>query len=166
MNVVLVGFMGTGKTVVAKGLSERLDRSYISLDERIVEREGKPINKIFEESGEAYFRDVEKKVTQDISKLEDVVIDAGGGVVKDEENVKSLKHKGIMVCLTARPEVIYERTKHDESRPLLNVNDPKTKIKELLEKRESLYSKADYTIDTSDLTIEEVIERVINIIST
>lgn len=163
MNVVLVGFMGTGKTVVAKRLAEKLNMRYISLDEEIVEREGKSINEIFEEDGETYFRKVEKEVTKEVSELKEVVIDAGGGVVKDNENISNLKKRGIMVCLTASPKVIYERTKQDDSRPLLNVENPKNKIKELLEKREPFYANADYTIDTSKLTINEVAKKVISI---
>ncbi len=163
MNIVLVGFMGTGKTVVAQKLSEKLGRRYVCLDDMIEEKEGKAIVRIFEENGESYFRKVEKEVTMKASKLKDVIIDAGGGVVKDNGNVKNLKGNGIMVCLSATPEVIYERIKHEPHRPLLNVSNPKERIQKLLNQRAHFYAKADYTIDTSELTIDEVVNEIIDL---
>ena len=159
-NIVLVGFMGTGKTVVARRLAKRLKVKYISVDEMIVEREGKPIKDIFAQRGEGRFRKVESQVVREVAGMKGVVVDAGGGVVLNEENVKRLKSTGTLVCLLARPEVILDRTKKHAHRPLLNVPDPMAKIKELLEIRAPHYAKADYHIDTSDKSIDEVVEEV------
>ena len=162
-NIVLVGFMGTGKTVVAKGLAKRLKMKFADLDDLIEERESKKISQIFAESGEPYFRQVEKEIVREVSQQKNRVIASGGGVVLDEENIQNLKRNGIMICLSAKPEAILERTKGYLHRPLLNTEDPKAKIEELLKFRAPFYAKANYTIDTSELTIEEVIEKVIEI---
>jgi len=163
-NIVLVGFMGTGKTVVAKGLAKHLKREYLSLDELIEKREKRRITEIFAESGENYFRNIESQVVKEISDKENLIIDAGGGVVIREENVSNLKKNGILFCLKATPEVILERTKKISNRPLLNVINPKEKIEELLKIREPFYKRADYFIDTSNLSISEVVNKILKII--
>jgi shikimate kinase len=163
MNIVLVGFMGTGKTQVGRKVAQLTGLKYISTDQMIEEREGKTIPQIFEQSGEGYFREVERKIVAEVSKMDGLVIDAGGGVVLREDNVKDLKANGVLICLEARPEVIFERMKDKMDRPLLNVEDRLSRIRDLLEKRKPYYAKADYFIDTSDLSIEEVANRVIQI---
>lgn len=165
MNVVLVGFMGTGKTVVAKALAEQLGMNYISTDEVIEDRERRSINDIFNKSGEAYFRRAEKEVVKKVALLNKFVVDAGGGVVLDKENFEDLRKNGRIICLTATPEVILERTKRYHWRPLLNVEDPRAKIEELLNSRAPFYAQADYSIDTTDLTVEQVVDEVKKIIS-
>ena len=156
--------MGTGKTVVAKELSRKLGMKYISTDDIIEEIEKIKISNIFSGKGEGYFRKVEKKVIKDISEMENVVVDAGGGVSIDPENVQNLKEKGIIICLWAEPEVILERTKKYAHRPLLNVSDPLAKIKELLEKRKPFYERADHHIVTSKLSLDGVINEIERII--
>jgi shikimate kinase len=163
-NIVLVGFMGTGKTIVGKLLSAQLGKQRLCLDDMIEWKIGKPVVEIFKEDGEEFFRKTEKEIVKAVSKDRNAVIDAGGGVVIDEENVRRLKEHGIVICLTARPEVVYERTKGSLHRPLLNTADPVSAIKALLEKREQYYKRADYTIDTSELAPEEVVEKIIEII--
>jgi len=159
-NIVLVGFMGTGKTAVAKLLARRLKMHYVCVDDLIEKHEGHPITDIFSASGEEYFRKIESEIIRDISDKSGQVIDAGGGAVLKEENVKNLKKNGILVCLTATPDVIYDRIKSQGTRPLLNVLEPKKKIQELLLKRAQYYAKADFTIDTSDLTVEQAVEKI------
>ena len=163
-NIVLVGFMGTGKTAVGKLLAARLNKQRLCLDDMIEWKIGKPIVEIFEHDGEAFFRKVEKEIVRAASHDKDVVIDAGGGVVIDEDNVKRLKEHGIIICLRASPDVIYERTKGHLHRPLLNTPNPVESIKEMIGKREQYYNRADYTIDTSDLTPDEIVEKIINIV--
>ena len=160
-NIILVGFMGTGKTVVARALSEKLGMRYVSTDHLIEEKEKTSISDIFSKKGENYFRKAEKDVIKDVSLMENVVVDAGGGVVIDPENVEYLKKKGIIVCLGASPEVILERTKKYTHRPLLNVADPLKKIKELLTYRKPFYERADYHIYTLRMTLEEVVDEII-----
>lgn len=159
-NIVLVGFMGTGKTAVAKTLAQRFKMRYISTDEFIEKREKRSIADIFAKDGEEYFRQVEKGVAGEVSSLEGVVIDAGGGIVIKEENLKNLKKNGTIICLTATVDVILERTKGKSHRPLLNTDDQKKKIEELLARRAPYYAKADFTIDTSSLSVEDVAKKI------
>lgn len=159
-NITIVGFMGTGKTVVAKKLAEKLDREFLELDAIIVDREGMPIRDIFEKKGEEYFRKIEKQVVKEASEREGLVISAGGGAIIDEENFKNLKKNSIIICLEASPETILKRTKGNVCRPLLNVPDPKKEIKDLLKKRAPYYKKADHSVNTDNLTVEQVVDKV------
>jgi shikimate kinase len=159
-NIILVGFMGTGKSVVGKFLAKKLNMDFVELDEIIEKREKMPIKDIFEKKGEPYFRLVEKEVVKEASLRENIVISAGGGAIINEENFKNLKSSGIIICLQARPETILKRTKDLRTRPLLNVPDPKKKIEELLSKRAPYYKKADHCIDTDNLTIEQTAEKI------
>ncbi len=162
-NIVLVGFMGTGKTTIATGLSHRLGMRYVSTDSLIEKRENRTINEIFTDSGEEYFRGIESSIIRDVSCMDGLVIDTGGGAMIRDENVAYMKSNGIIVCLTAREDVIMERTKKYKHRPLLNVEDPKRKIRDLIAKRAPYYAKADYTIDTGELTARQVIEKIAEI---
>ena len=164
-NIVLVGFMGTGKTVLARRLSEKLGMEYVSTDSLIEEKERRSISDIFSKEGEDYFRAVEKDVVKEASRMNNAVIDAGGGVVLDSENTEVLKKKGIVVCLWSEPEVILERTKEYTHRPLLNVDNPLDKIRELVAFRKPFYERADYHIDTSKLQVEEVVNKIKGIIN-
>ena len=160
MNIILVGFMGTGKTSVAKKLAQVMNMEYISTDGLIEKKEGVSINDIFAGKGEFYFRDLERGIIGEISNLDDIVIDAGGGVMINPENVNNLKANGIIICLQADSDTILERMKDKKDRPLLNVDDKLAKIKELMGKRTAYYQKADYFINTSNLSIDEVVKRI------
>lgn len=162
-NIILVGFMGTGKTTIAAKLSHRLKMTYVSIDNLIEKREKCTINEIFTKSGEEYFRDVETEVVRDVAEMENVVVDTGGGVVLRDRNMELLRSSGMIICLTADPAVIMERTKKYKHRPLLNVEDPKRKIMELLKTRAPLYAKADHSIDTGSLTVRQVVEKIADI---
>ena len=155
--------MGTGKTTIATQLAHRLRMKYVSTDDLIEKREKRTINEIFTNSGEDYFRDVESEIVREVSSQENLVIDCGGGVVLREENIANLKSGGVMIALTAKPEVIMERTKKYKHRPLLNVEDPKRKIMDLLNKRSPFYAKADHALDTGELTINQVIDKIAEI---
>lgn len=163
-NIVLVGFMGTGKTTIATQLANSLKLRYVSTDSLIEAKEKRTINEIFTKSGEDYFRDVESNVIREVASQEGLVIDAGGGAVIREENMASFKSNGIVICLTADEETIIARTKKYKHRPLLNVEDPKLKIRTLLAKRAPFYAKADHCIDTGKLTIRQVIEKITEIV--
>jgi len=163
-NVILVGFMGTGKTAVGRVLAKRLGLRFVDMDDIIEEREGMKIPEIFEKKGERYFRHAESKVARDIALQSGLVVAAGGGAVIDEENVRNLKSNGVMFCLVATPETIFSRTKGHTHRPLLNVSDPKEKIAELMAKRAEYYARADYRIDTGNLTVEGVADKIMELI--
>jgi shikimate kinase len=164
-NIVLVGFMGTGKTSIGKHLAEKLGCEFIETDDIIEQREGASIKEIFEKKGEPYFRDVEKEVVREVSQKRGVVISAGGGAIIDDENFKNLKKNSVIICLEASPEVILKRTKGNTCRPLLNVSNPRKKVEELLGKRKPYYKKADYCINTDGLTIEQVVGKITKIIN-
>jgi len=149
--------------MVSKLLSTHLKKQRLCLDDMIEWKVGKPITRIFEEDGEPYFRKMESEVVKTVSHDKNSVIDAGGGVVINENNIRRLKEHGIIICLAARPEVIYERTKADTRRPLLNKPDPVASIRDILDKRKEYYKRADYTIDTSDISPEEVAAKILEI---
>lgn len=163
-NIILVGFMGSGKTTIAMKLSHALKMHYVSTDDMIEKKEKATINEIFTKKGEDYFRDVESEVLNNACGMENVVIDTGGGVVLREENWAVMKSCGVVVCLTADEETIMDRTKKYKHRPLLNVDDPKQKIRSLLAKRTPFYAKADHVIDTGSLTIGEAVEKIMEIV--
>ncbi|MFH1245231.1 MAG: shikimate kinase [Candidatus Omnitrophota bacterium] len=160
MNIVIVGFMGTGKTTIAQALAKELGLKYIATDEVIEDKEKRSINDIFKRNGEAYFRLIEREVVKKVSELDKFVIDAGGGVVLAQENIDNLKRNGRLVCLRARAEVILERTKRFRHRPLLNSKNPQGKIESLLKLREPFYAQADFFIDTSDMPQEEIVQEI------
>ncbi len=165
MNIILVGFMGTGKTAVAQALAGKLKMKYVDLDDVIEADAGRSINKIFAESGEDHFRYLEKQAAKKISSLDKQVIATGGGVVLDKQNVENLKKNGTMVCLTATVEVIYSRVKDQQSRPLLNVDKPREAIKRFLDTRQPYYARADFTIDTSNLTVEQAVNKIVKLLT-
>lgn len=163
-NIILIGFMGTGKTTIAAALANRLKMEYVSTDDLVEKREKRTINEIFTTSGEERFRDVESAVIRDLVARDGLVIDTGGGAVIREENMDALKSTGTVIALTADDETIMSRTKKYKHRPLLNVADPKRKIRELKERRASSYAKADHTFDTGALTVRQVVEGIIAIV--
>jgi shikimate kinase len=159
-NIVLVGFMGTGKTSVGVRLAEMLKMQFVDTDDLIEKESGMSISDMFSQKGEDYFRDRESSIIEKVSKLGGQVIATGGGAVKREENVNNLRANGIIFCLHASPEVILQRTSSYSHRPLLQVDDPISKIQEMLKEREPFYDKADYRIDTSQLTLEQVVDKI------
>jgi len=159
-NIVLVGFMGTGKTAAAKLIASDLELEYVSIDALIAGKEKTDIKSIFSDKGEPYFRDLEKSIVKEISNKNGQVIDTGGGIVIDPENVIMLKKNGIVICLWASPGVVHKRTKHSEARPLLNVSDPEMRIKELLDSRREYYERADFHINTDELDAKSVADAI------
>ena len=157
--------MGTGKTTIATKLANALNMRYVSTDYLIEKKEKRTINEIFTKSGEDYFRDVESAVIRDTMCGDNLVIDTGGGAMVRDENVAYMKSSGVTICLTADEDVIMERTKKYKHRPLLNVEDPKRKIRDLLAKREGFYAKADHMIDTGKLTVRQVVEEIVKIVT-
>lgn len=163
-NIVLIGFMGTGKTSTGRALSQRLGKAFIDLDQYIEEAAGETIPQMFEQRGEAYFRAREREAVEQVAGRQNAVISTGGGTVKDPINVSLLKRRGVMVCLTARPETILARTAHTGERPVLDGEDTGDRllaIERLLKERERFYAQADFSVDTSDVSPMQVTERIV-----
>jgi shikimate kinase len=156
--------MGTGKTSVGKALAKSLKRQFVDLDDLIEAKESTKITDVFAQKGEAYFRKVEKNALREVAQREGLVVACGGGVVLDEDNINLMKKTGKIICLASNAETILDRTKGYTHRPLLNVSGPRAKIEELLKLRAPFYAKADYRIDTSDLIIEEIVKKILEII--
>ncbi|MGQ9525428.1 MAG: shikimate kinase [Armatimonadota bacterium] len=163
-NLVLVGFMGTGKSEIGRAVAERVGRPFMDTDAIVEARDGRPISLIFEESGEEYFRDLESAAVAEAASQTGVVIATGGGALGRSKNVEALKATGVLVCLTARPEVIIHRVRgQGVDRPLLRCGDPLGRIRSLLAARAEDYAKAHAQVDTSDLTVEEAVEAVLRV---
>ena len=162
-NIALIGFMGTGKTVVGKTLAEKLGKEFIELDVLIEQKAGKAIPDIFQQDGEIAFRELEIEVAKEVSIKKNVVIACGGGIVLNKINIDRLRQEGIIVCLTASAEAILKRTAGGENeRPLLEVSDKAFHIRELLRFRKPFYRRsADIEIDTSKLDIDAVARQII-----
>lgn len=157
-NIVLIGFMGTGKTSVGRALGKRLGREVFDLDALIEAAEGRKIAQIFQQSGEDYFRRLEKQKVLEVSDREGVVITTGGGVVTDPDNVRVLKKKGVLIRLDASVDTILKRVGSSKNRPLLkNAPDARRAVEELLQRRRAQYEgAADWTVATDGKTPEQV----------
>lgn len=161
-NIILVGFMGTGKSAVGRMLARRLKRNFLDLDKRIEDQAKKTIAQIFAAEGENGFRRRESQAVEAASRLSKQVVATGGGVLLDEKNVERLKQCGMLICLTARPEVILKRTAASgPARPLLSGPNPAGRIEELLKRREPFYAKAEFAVDTSDRSVKDVVEEIV-----
>lgn len=163
-NIVLTGFMGTGKTEVGRELSHILGWKVIDVDEEIVKAKKMSINEIFGKFGEQVFRNIETEMIGKVSQNRNVIISTGGGAVLRQENMEILRRNGVVICLWAEPETILRRTSSSSERPLLQVEDPLARIRELLEYRRPFYEKADIMIDTEGKSpfniAEEILERM------
>lgn len=162
-NLVLIGFMGTGKTTVGKKLAKALGMRFIDTDHEIERVTGMTVNQIFRKYGEVRFRSEEKAAVRRITREGNQVIATGGGVILDPENVCMLKQSGVVICLSASPEVIYRRLSRKRNRPLLRTENPMEAIISLLEQRQPLYRCADFTIDTSGLGLDEVVAEAVRV---
>ncbi len=159
-NIILTGFMGVGKTSVGTRLAKDLGYSFVDTDSLIEADQRITITEIFRKFGEPYFRDIETKVVRKVMSCANQVVSTGGGAVIRDENLDAFKQAGYVVCLTARPEVIFERIKHETHRPLLQTPEPLAKIRELLDQRQQFYAQADFIIDTSEKSVDAVISEI------
>ncbi len=158
--------MGTGKSVVGRLLAKKLRRPFLDLDERIERQAGRSIAELFATEGEAGFRKRETHVVQKVAALKNHIIATGGGVMLNEDNVRALKRSGLLVCLTASPEMIFERTSASvHARPLLRGPDPRSRIEELLKLRTASYAQVDIAIDSSKRSVQEVAEEILKFLS-
>ncbi len=161
-NIMLIGFMGAGKSTVSDYLGEMLAMEQVEMDALIAEQEGMSIPEIFDKYGETYFRDCESNTLIELQRKENAIISCGGGVVLRDENVDHMKKNGRVVLLTASPETILERVKDSDERPLLNNNKNVDFISDMMEKRRVKYENAaDITINTDNKTVQEICEELI-----
>lgn len=161
-NLVLIGFMGSGKTSVGRWISQNANMAFYDTDEYIEKNQSKEIKDIFAAEGEAYFRDLETQTIRFMSKkLNDSVISVGGGLPLREENQKLLKKLGYVVYLRAEESSLVKRLKNDSKRPLLAGDDMEKKIHELMQQRESIYlSVADMIVDTDEKTFAQIYNEI------
>jgi shikimate kinase len=159
-NIILTGFMGVGKTSVGTQLAKDLGYAFVDTDKLIEADQNMTISTIFAKYGESYFREIEARIVQEVTARESQVVSTGGGAVIWDMNREAFKQAGLVVCLSARPEVIFDRIKHETHRPLLQTPDPPAKIKEMLDSRARFYAQADITIDTSEKSVDQIISEI------
>jgi len=161
-NIFLVGMMGAGKTTLGRALARRLGREFVDCDRVLVERTGVPVATIFEIEGEEGFRRRESGVLQELCARDRCVIATGGGVVLTEANRDLMRTSGTVVYLKARLESLWERTRHDSTRPLLATPDPRARLAELLAEREPLYRQtAHVVVETGQQSPATAVGRVL-----
>ena len=163
MNITLIGFMGTGKTVVGKRLARKLGWTFVDVDSQIVAAAKEPVAKIFAEHGERVFRRMETRTIRRVAKAADQVIATGGGAFTSAENRRLLHAVGPVIGLAATPAVILRRvTPTLSSRPMLaGAASPRARIQQLLSQRAAAYAQADVTIDTSTLSVDQIVDRIV-----
>ena len=166
-NIILIGFMGSGKTAAGRKAASKLKMGFFDMDSLIEEKEKKSIKEIFNTKGEAYFRKLEKRFIAGLKNLKNIVVSTGGGVIKDKGNIKALRSLGTVIFLDAGLEVIANRLKKDgaEKRPLLaGKGDLIKKIEQILKPRVQLYKDCAHSvIDTSEKSLDEVVKSIVKL---
>ena len=160
-NIILTGFMGTGKTVVGRSTAQALGREFVDMDAVIEQREGMTIPEVFAQHGEAYFRERERELCGELARLRSLVIATGGGALIPEANFRAMVESGTIICLKCDPDEILYRLNGDENRPMLWGAERHERVGALLEQRKAAYDRIPYHIDTTPLNVEEVVKRVL-----
>ncbi len=166
MNIVLIGYRGTGKSVVGRILARRLGMVYEGMDANIVERAGMPIPEIVERYGWDRFREIETQEALDLAGRDKLIIDTGGGVIERSENMPALAKNGVVFWLKATVETIVRRIQGDNQRPALTEGKTFTEeVEEVLDRRRDKYKvAARFEIDTDDMTPEQVADGIVSFI--
>ena len=154
--------MAVGKSAVGRNLAKRLHKHFVDLDRMIERRAGLKVREIFDAKGETYFRELEKQTLADVLKLPGHVIATGGGVVMDEENLRLLREKTLLVCLMASTDAILARVGNGTKRPLLKGPNRRERVEELLKQRADKYAQAHIIVDTSQLTLQQVVDHIVS----
>ncbi len=163
MNISLIGMMGSGKSTIGKLLADKIKGyMFIDTDEEIVKTEKKTINEIFDQIGERGFREIESKILKKILTNDNQIIATGGGLITKKENLELLKKRSYIIYLSANNNILYERLKNNQDRPLLNTTDIKQKIDKLLNQRIPLYNQANKEISTNKKDPELIVNEIIN----
>lgn len=164
-NIFLIGFMGCGKSTMARLLETKLQMELLEMDETIEKEENRTINDIFATDGEQHFRDLESQLIVRIADKGGMIVSCGGGVILREENIENMKKNGRIVYLSATPETIYERVRYSTKRPLLNGNMNVEYIGELMSKRVDKYQKvADVTLFVDGKEKDEVVKELVELL--
>lgn len=163
-NIILTGFMGTGKTAVGQAVAERLGRWFVDMDAIIQRRAGRPIRAIFDQEGEPVFRQMEAELCRELAQEHSLVIATGGGALLPAANRQTLGASGVLICLTAPVDVILARLGDAADRPLLAGPDRRERVEALLAQRAAGYAAIMHQIDTAGLTVDQAAERVIRLV--
>ena len=156
--------MAVGKSAIGRTLAKKLRRRFVDLD-RVIERaEGRKVREIFEHKGEAYFRQLEKQALADVLEENNQVIATGGGVILDDQNLQILREKALLIGLSAEMDVLLARAGDATKRPLLQGSNRREKIEILLRQRAARYAQAHVTIDTSNLTVDQVVKKIMGML--
>ena len=162
-NIILVGFMASGKSSTGRYVAGKLGREFIDMDTEIERREGRSIPDIFAKEGEAHFRALERALVQELAARENLVLAPGGGIVINPDNIRDFAACGLVINLRVSPEVVLARVGQDPHRPLLQGADPLQRIRDLMAKRKDLYGAIPHQLDTDGLTPEAVGDRVLEL---
>lgn len=161
-NVFLIGFMGCGKSTIAKKLHHQFGLEVVEMDQVIADQVGMSIPEIFSSRGESYFRDCETSLLKDLAKKTGLIVSCGGGAALRPENAALMKNQGTVIYLTAAPETILERVSHSEDRPLLKNRKGLQEITDLLSSRQEAYENAaDFTIPTDHRDTADIVSDII-----
>ena len=166
MNIILIGFRGTGKTTIGKMLAQRLGKEFVDADEYLERKEGKTIKEVFAEGGEKLFREIETQIIAELCLSDNRVVATGGGAILREENVRALKKSGIIILLEADTDTIYKRihrnTTTEQRRPSLTNRNAYEEIEYLLEYRKPLYDRtADFVINTTSMSATDAANKIV-----
>ncbi|MDP3482303.1 MAG: shikimate kinase AroK [Sulfuricella sp.] len=160
-NIFLVGLMGAGKTTVGKLIARHLNRPFVDSDHEIEKRTGVNIPLIFELEGEAGFRTREAAVIEELTGQKNIVLATGGGAILSQQNRDNLRRNGTVIYLRAKVEDLWQRTRHDKNRPLLQTADPQAKLKELFAQRDPLYCEiADIIVDSGAQSVHALVHQI------
>jgi shikimate kinase len=162
-NIIITGFMGTGKTTIGRLVAAQLGRAFVDMDVEIENRAGMTIREIFAIQGENAFRQRERMLCRELADSQELVIATGGGTLLDALNRQMLTENGVIICLSAAPDVLLERLKDDMTRPLLQTPDPATRLRELLAARAEAYALLPHHVDTTLLSPEETAEAILDL---
>lgn len=165
-NIILTGFMGTGKSTVGRLVAAELGREFVDMDTLIEQREGRPISQIFAQQGEAYFRQLEADLCRELAGQKGLVIATGGGALVPEANLRIMEQSGLVICLDCDPATLWQRIGQSEDRPMLADQDEGrfTRLAALLEQRAPAYRRIPHHLDVTQLTPEAAAERVCRLV--
>ncbi len=163
-NLVLVGFMGTGKSAVGRILAARMGRTFVDMDATIETRTGKTISTIFAADGEPYFRTLERALASELATQTGLVIASGGGLVLNPQNIRELSRTGTVICLTATPEAILARLAGAQNQPLLAGTERERRVRDLVEQRRPFYEAIPLQVDTTHLTPDAVADAILHLL--